>query len=236
MLTISVVTPALNQAVNLRGRARELARQQGPWEWIVADGGSDDDTVRVARDEGARAIITPHGRGPQMNAGANATRGEVLLFLHADSALPDGAFDAIRAVLADARVGGGNFAFRFDDEGFGGRLLDAVYAHKQRLFGIWYGDSATFVRRTVFTALGGFADVPIMEDIAFAERLRRHARTVRIPLVVRASARRYRGRLFATIVRWTALLALYKLGVAPHRLARFYPPYRVAPVHETTSA
>jgi len=234
VLTISVVMPTLNEADNVRVRGREIARQTGPWEWIVADGGSGDGTLRAAEETGACAMAAPRGRGPQMNTGASAATGQILLFLHADSALPDGAFAAIRAALDDPRVIGGNFAFRFDDDGLGDRLLGSVYALKQRLFGIWYGDSATFVRRDAFVVLGGFTHVPIMEDIAFAERLRRHGRTVRLPLAVTSSARRYRGRLLRTTLRWTAIFALYKLGVAPHRLTRFYPPHSPARARETT--
>ncbi|MBC5821004.1 MAG: TIGR04283 family arsenosugar biosynthesis glycosyltransferase [Candidatus Eremiobacteraeota bacterium] len=224
----------MNEARNVRVRAHEIVRQQGPWEWIVADGGSDDDTISAARDVGAFAMRASRGRGPQMNAGASAARGEILLFLHADSTLPDGAFSAIRAALRDPRAVGGNFALRFDDDGFGGRLLAGVYALKQRLFGIWYGDSATFVRRDAFATLGGFGDVPILEDISFVERLRCHGATVRLPLAMTSSARRYRGRLLRTILRWTAIFALYKLGVAPQRLARFYPPHRALPSQEAT--
>jgi rSAM/selenodomain-associated transferase 2 len=228
-VTVSVITPALNEAHNLTERARELSRQQPPWEWIVVDGGSDDGTPQRARDAGATVLSAPRGRGTQLNAGARSAEGEVLLFLHADTSLPDRAFEAIRDACREARIVGGNFAFRFDDDSFAGRFLGVVYAGKQRLLRAWYGDSAMFVRREIFSALGGFEDFPIMEDLDFAVRLRRFGATVRLPLTVTSSARRYRGRLVATIARWTVIFGLYKLGVSPHRLARLYPPHRERP-------
>jgi rSAM/selenodomain-associated transferase 2 len=228
-VTVSVITPALNEAHNLAERARELSRQEAPWEWIVVDGGSEDGTPQRARDLGATVLSAPRGRGPQLNVGAGLAKGDILLFLHADTTLPDGAFVAIRDACRETRIVGGNFAFRFADDSIGGRFLGFVYASKQRMLRAWYGDSAMFVRREVFSTLGGFENFPIMEDLDFAVRLRRFGATVRLPLTVTSSPRRYRGRLVATIVRWTVIFGLYKLGVSPHRLARFYPPHRERP-------
>ena len=227
-MRISIVTPVLNEARNLPLRGREISLQQGPWEWIVADGGSDDGSDVAAHNAGAELVRAPRGRGLQLNAGAARATGETLLFLHADTSLPPGALEAIRTALAEKSLVGGNFTFAFDDRSLAGRFLAAVYAVKQRLFRVWYGDSAMFVRRDVFEALGGFEDVPIMEDIRFVERLRRAGRTTRLDLVVRSSARRYRGRAFVTVLRWTALFALYKCGVSPRALARHYVPHREA--------
>ncbi|GAC1658402.1 MAG: TIGR04283 family arsenosugar biosynthesis glycosyltransferase [Candidatus Elarobacter sp.] len=225
-MRISIVTPVLNEERNLRERAGEISVQRGPWEWIVVDGGSDDGSDIVARNAGAQLIRAPRGRGPQLNSGAAKANGEALLFLHADTSLPPGALEAIRSAFSDANIVGGNFTFAFDDRSITGRFLGAVYAAKQRLFRVWYGDSAMFVRRGVFERLGGFADIPIMEDIRFVERLRDVGRTTRLRLIVRSSARRYRGRAFATILRWTTIFGLYKCGVSPHLLARYYQPHR----------
>ncbi|GAC1310357.1 MAG: TIGR04283 family arsenosugar biosynthesis glycosyltransferase [Vulcanimicrobiaceae bacterium] len=224
-MKISVVTPALDEAANLALRARELAAQEGPWEWIVADGESADDTVAVARTAAATVVHSRRGRGSQLNAGAERATGDVLLFLHADTALPPDAFAQIRAVLREPAIVGGNFTFAFDDASFAGRALAFVYAVKGRLFGVWYGDSAIFVRATTFRALGGFAPFPIMEDAHFVERLQRSGSTRRLAAVVTSSSRRYRGRVVLTVVRWTTIFALYKLGVSPHRLARLYKPH-----------
>ena len=224
-MNISIVTPALNEAERMPARGREIAAQSGPCEWIVVDGGSEDGTPAAALAAGARIIATPRGRGPQLNAGAAAASGEVLLFLHADTALPLGALDAIRTALLDPGAVGGNFTFGFDDDTVEARFLARVYAFKQSVFGVWYGDSAMFVRRETFDAIGGFERFPIMEDLRLVENLRRVGRTVRLPLIARSSARRYRGRFLRTIARWSAVLALYKCGVSPHRLARLYPPH-----------
>ncbi len=224
-MNISIVTPALNEAGRMSARGREIATQLGPCEWIVVDGGSGDGTPAAAQAAGARTIAAPRGRGPQLNAGAEAASGEVLLFLHADTALPPGALDAIRSALLDPLLAGGNFTFGFDDDTVGARLLARVYAFKQRVFGVWYGDSAMFVRREAFDAVGGFESFPIMEDLRFVEKLRRVGRTVKLPLVARSSARRYRGHLLRTVARWSLVFTLYKFGVSPHRLAYLYPAH-----------
>lgn len=229
-MKISVVMPTLNEAENLAVRARELAAQEGPWEWIVADGGSTDDSVAAARAAGATIVQCERGRGPQLNAGAQRAGGNALVFLHADTALPRDAFAQLRAALLDPAVVGGSFTFAFDDASFAGRVLEFVYALKRKLFRVWYGDSAIFVRATTFRALGGFPTFPILEDAHFVERLQRVGRTRRLAAVVTSSSRRYRGRVLQTIFRWTTIFALYKLGVPPGRLARLYAPHRATVV------
>lgn len=224
-MKISVVTPTLNEAPNLALRARELAVQEGPWEWIVADGGSTDASVAAARAAGATVVRCERGRGPQLNAGAARATGSVLVFLHADTTLPRDAFAHVRAALHDPNTVGGNFTFAFDDVSFAGRILAFTYAAKRTLFRVWYGDSAIFVRATTFHELGGFAPFPILEDAHFVERLQRVGRTRRLASVVTSSSRRYRGRVVETLVRWTSIFALYKLGVSPYWLARFYAPH-----------
>ncbi len=224
-MKISIIMPTLNEASNLGLRAPELAVQAGPWEWIVADGGSSDDTVLVAQTLGATVVQSDRGRGPQLNAGAAIASSKVLLFLHADTALPEDALAAIRSALRDPRIVGGHFTFAFDDETFPGHVLAFVYAAKRSLFGVWYGDSAIFVRRSIFEKLGGFARYPILEDADFVERLQRAGATQRLRAVVRSSSRRYRARVVQTIVRWTAIFTLYKVGISPRHLARFYAPH-----------
>ncbi len=225
-MKISIVTPTLNEAKNLIARERELATQEGPWEWIIADGGSVDNSIQTARAAGAKIVRSEMGRGIQLNAGARIATGDVLLFLHADTALPRDALRQIRAALRDPIVGG-NFTLSFDDTSFASRLLAFVYVAKRKLFGVWYGDSAIFVRAITFRTLGGFAEFPILEDAHFVERLQRAGPTRRLDAVVTSSSRRYRGRVVATIVRWTTIFALYKLGIAPRRLARLYAPHSV---------
>jgi rSAM/selenodomain-associated transferase 2 len=222
---VSVLTPALDEAAALGDRARELAAQEPPWEWIVSDGGSRDGTPELARSLGARVVVGPRGRGLQLAAAAGAARGDALLVLHADTALPRGALAAIRAALADATAVGGNFTLRFGSGGLADRVFESYCGVQQRLLGVFFGDSALFVRTSAFHAAGGFSDAPVLEDLELVRRLRSAGRLVRLPLQVRTSDRRYRGRVVRTVATWAALVALYAAGVAPRRLARLYPPH-----------
>ncbi len=225
-MLVSVVMPTLDEARNMRARAAEIARQDGPFEWIVADGGSSDETVALASSLGAKTIACPLGRGGQLDAGTRASGGAIVLFLHADTALPDGALAAMRGALDDERIVGGNFQLRFTAEGLFSRALAWCYANQQRAFGAFFGDSAIFVRRDVFDALGGFGGMPLMEDYAFVRRLRRRGPTRRLGLVVRTSSRRFEHRPFRTIVLWASIMVLYHAGVSPARLAQLYRPHR----------
>jgi hypothetical protein len=157
-----------------------------------------------------------------MNAGAARTTAPVLVFLHADTTLPPGAGDAVRAALAEAD--GGAFRLGFDERPPGWHALASFYARTSRHA---YGDQAIFVTRSAFERLGGYRALPIMEDYDLVTRLRRGGRFVLLPLAVRASARRHRrqGEL-RTFVRIGAIKILYRLGVSPERLARAYRPAR----------
>ena len=130
----------------------------------------------------ARTVLAARGRATQLNAGAAVATGDVVLFLHADTALATGALDEIRRVLRDDAIVGGNFTLRFDDPAPSARMLAAFYALQNRALGIWFGDSAIFCRRSIFERLGGFPQLPIMEDLAFVDRLRSAGRTIRLTL------------------------------------------------------
>jgi len=218
---ISVVVPTLNEAAVL---GRTLAGlPAGFCEVVVADGGSTDATVEIARAHGARVTSAPAGRGPQMNAGARAARGDVLVFLHADTALPADAAARIAAALADPGTVGGAFRLGIDSPDPRLRLIARAANLRTRLTGVPYGDQALFVRRTAFAAAGGFPDVPIMEDVALGRLLKGLGRVVLVPARVCTSARRWeREGVVRTTLRNTALISLYLLGVPPVRLARWY--------------
>ena len=221
---LSIVIPALNESANLARLLPDLATREAGAEVIVVDGGSEDDSREVvARVQGARWLASPRGRARQMNAGARASRGDVVLFLHADTVLPDGAGAAIRAALADPGVVGGRFDVRLDSR----RPLLAVVAwmmnQRSRLTGLATGDQAIFVRRSVLDALGGYADIPLMEDIELSRRLKRCGRVTALRLRVTTSARKWeREGVVRTIVLMWTLRLLYALGVAPARLHRWY--------------
>jgi hypothetical protein len=162
-----------------------------------------------------------------MNAAAAASSGDVLLFLHADCRLADGAFAAITAALADPRTVGGCFRQSIEADGWRYRLVESGNALRVRTLKWIYGDQALFVRRSAFERLGGFPPVPLMEDLLFAKRLKRQGRVRLLEARVHVSPRRWQdaGLLRQTIRNWTLIAALH-LGVSPERLARFYPHIR----------
>ncbi len=227
---VSVVVPTLDEAAQLPALLDHLAALPGRWEVIVADGGSRDGSeqvvgVRAARAPFAHLVHAPRGRAVQMNAGAALARGDVLLFLHADTRLPRGAYEALRWALAQPHVSGGNFALRFEGADRFSVLLGRWYA-LQRRSGVYYGDSAVWLRARAWGQLGGFRLLPIMEDYDLVRRLERlptPARTVCLPGPVVTSSRRWRelgiGR---TILTWVAIRWLYLAGVPAARLAALY--------------
>lgn len=223
-MRVAVVIPALDEARNLERLLGDLRARWPGAEVAVADGGSADDTAGVvARFAGVRYLTAPRGRARQMNAGARAVGGDALLFLHADTALPDGALEAVTGALADPAVVGGRFDVRFDRRNLVMTLVAYGMNHRSRLTGIATGDQAIFVRRGVFEAMGGFPDIPLMEDVEFTARLRRRGRLACLGLAVTTSARKWEreGAIRTVLLMWTLRL-LYTCGVGPGRLHRWY--------------
>ncbi len=224
-MLISIIIPTLNENTTIRNAADSLARLRGDFEVIVADGGSADGTVETARDRGLRVIGAERGRGQQMNAGSRLARGDVLLFLHADTRLPDEALRLIKDVLQFPDVCGGNFSLVFDGGTREARLLTKIYP-LLRIGGMCYGDSAIFVRRSVFEALGGYRAYPIFEDCDLYRRMRHVGKFVRLPTCATTSSRRFEGRFFRTFALWSLMQVLYWIGVNPNLLNRLYRPLR----------
>ena len=224
-MLISIIVPTLNEDANIAALIAQT-RNIGDCEIIVVDGGSTDDTQ--ARATGAdRVLISSPGRAKQQNLGAEACRGDVLLFLHADCRLPSTALNSIRAALADERVIGGCFQQRIDSPGLRYRWIERGNAWRVRLFKLAYGDQAIFVRRIVFEQLGRFPELRLMEDVFLMKRLRHVGRFVLLPDRLTVSARRWRqhGVIRQTLRNWM-LLTLALCGASPDRLARFYPNTR----------
>lgn len=226
MLSVSIIVPALDEAASL-APTLAAASAAGPYELIVVDGGSRDRTRDIAAAHGCRVLASPSGRAIQMNSGAAAATGDVLLFLHADTLLPpDGVAEMIRA-LSRAGTVGGRFDVHLDGAEPIFRLIETLMNLRSRLTRIATGDHALFVRRSVFERLGGYAPIPLMEDVEFSARLKRCGRVACLQSRVRTSVRRWRhGGPWRTIFRMWWLRARYALGASPARLAQRYARIR----------
>jgi len=203
----------------------------------VVDGGSTDETpallesYRLKTQSSALSpvhwVTAPPGRARQMNEGAKASHGEVLLFLHADTQLPRDANTVINRVLADRRMVGGRFDVRFDRPSMWGTIISKTMNWRSRLSGLATGDQALFVRRPIFEQMGGFADMPLMEDIEFSGRLKQAGATAALTATVTTSFRRWeqQGPLRTILLMWT-LRFLYWIGISPSHLVKWYNAVR----------
>jgi len=223
-MRVAVIVPTLDEARCLERRLP--AARAAADELIVSDGGSTDGTVELARSLGAVVVTGSPGRGVQLNRGAACASAPLLCFLHADSSLPLGAAAAMRGAVAAGALGGG-FALRFEDDRPLLRLGAILIELRTRLTRIPLGDQGQFVTRDAFTALGGFREWPILEDLDFFRRLKRLGATALLPAPVTTSGRRFlsQGILRTVATNWVIWL-LYFCGVPPTRLARLYRPVR----------
>ena len=221
---LSVIIPALNEATNLRRLLPGVTAACPQAEIIVADGGSTDGTLDVLRAFPAvRTIKAPRGRARQMNAGAALATGQVLLFLHADTVLPPGAQAALLEALQEPGVVGGRFDVRFDNPRAAFRMVAGLMNLRSRLSGIATGDQAIFVRKETFDRMGGYADIPLMEDVEFTRRLKRQGRPACLRLRVTTAARKWEHEgVVRTILLMWLMRFLYATGMSPARLHRYY--------------
>lgn len=225
-MDISVIIPTLDEEAQIAG-AVASARGPGVAEIIVVDGGSRDATVRIARQHADRVLSTAPGRAGQMNVGAAAARGDVLLFLHADTRLPPGFAAAVLGALAEPAVVGGRFDVRLVPATPLLRLVAALMNRRSRWSRIATGDQGLFARRAVFEALGGFPVIPLMEDVAFTRALKRCGRIACLREQVETSSRRWlRNGPVRTILLMWWLRLLYACGVPPERLKQRYADTR----------
>jgi len=193
-------------------------------EVIIVDGNQSQNTLKAISRGDIKKIASFKGRGVQMNAGAAAAKGEILLFLHADTLLPPPALEQILIALKQPQVVGGAFDLGISSIRWGFRLIETIASLRSRITRIPYGDQAIFITKVAFERLGGFGEIPIMEDVDLMRRVKKTGQKIAIiPLKVLTSPRRWEkeGLFFSTLRNWI-LISLYLLGVSPQRLAKFY--------------
>lgn len=240
-LKISVIIPSWRDADYLARLLPALANLRNAVETIVVDASGETRTNQLAAETNARLLpCSSPSRGEQMNLGAAAASGDIFLFHHADGELTEAHLDAIDAALRDRQTVGGVFYRKFDARHPRLRWLEGTARFLTRHGGTLYGDQSVFVRRNIFHSLGGFARIPLMEDVEFSRRLRAAGKiAVLDPPMASSSRRHLEGGAWRTSFQNGAFLVLYKLGVSPHRLHRWYyrlrrnsaPAPELAPIH-----
>ena len=221
---LSIVVPVLNEAATIGATLDALAEYRSAGaEILVVDGGSDDATPQLCVGRADHVLPSPPGRARQMNAGAARSRGDLLLFLHADTHLPPGAPELIDAALAPGAALWGRFDVRIAGRSMMFPLIAALMNLRSRWSGIATGDQAIFVRRDTFARVGGFPDQPLMEDIELSRRLRSLGRPACLVARVTTSGRRWeRLGVWRTIALMWRLRLLYRLGTPADKLAKAY--------------
>jgi rSAM/selenodomain-associated transferase 2 len=217
----------LNEAASIARTLAALRRGAPDAEIIVVDGGSIDASVAQARPLCDALIVASRGRARQMNAGARASQGDAIAFVHADTLVPPTFAADIASALSDSAVIGGRFDVKLDDDALPYRIIGAMISLRSRLSRTGTGDQAIFVRRAVFDRLGGFPQLELCEDLEFSRRLKRAGRVACLRARVTTSARRWnRDGVVRTVVRMWLIRAMYLLGVPPARLKRMYSDTR----------
>ena len=220
-LKISVVIPTLNEAGTITTTLQALL-SLAPYEIITVDGGSTDDTQAICQQFGVKILISERGRARQMNCGARVATGDLLLFLHADTTLPACALKDISAAMRDSDYPAGRFDVEIDGAHWMLKVIERLINCRSRITKVATGDQAVFVRRAVFESMGGFPDIPLMEDIAFCRALKRIGPMACLRSRVITSGRRWeRDGIWRTIIKMWTLKLGYLAGVSPHRLKQY---------------
>ena len=221
-MLMSIIIPALNESATI---GRTLTRLQGidSLEVIVVDGGSQDNTAELAGSYAAKVIQTAPCKAIQMNAGARAATGAILVFLHADTLLPAGFHHQIVSALSQNGIVAGAFRLAIDSTHVGIRFIEATTYLRSRCLRLPYGDQALFMKKALFEEIGGFPEMPIMEDFILVRRLKRKGKIVIVPKAVITSPRRWLrfGILRTSLINHLIVMAYY-LGISPDRLSHWY--------------
>lgn len=215
--------PALNEADNIRNFLSHLHLSENE-ELIIVDGGSSDKTVSISRESTAKVFEAKTGRASVMNFGAGKASGDILLFLHADCILPDNGFTLIRDALSNGNIAAGAFSLSIDHPGFGFRIIESAANIRSRMTSLIYGDQGMFLRKEVFDHIGGFAGVPLMEDIEISRRLKKEGKIIFINPPIKTSPRRWlnEGMIYTTLRDWTIAFSYTFFKISPEKLIKHY--------------
>ncbi len=224
---ISVIIPVLNEAGNLRSTLEQLHLSVNE-ELIIVDGGSTDDTLAVAAEFTDSAYRTETGRASVMNFGAEKSGGDILLFLHADCILTENAFEIIRETLNDKTIAAGGFRLSINSPGLRFRVIEAAANLRSRIAGLLYGDQGIFMQKKTFINIGGYANIPLMEDIEICGRLKKLGRLILAEAPIKTSPRRWleEGTLHTTFRDWSIAFSYSFLKTPPEKLIKHYSDVR----------
>ena len=228
--SFSIILPVLNERDVINPLLDHLESLEGKeyCEFIVVDGSPDGGTIRAVTRQGVQCVKSPRGRAHQMNEGAALATGEILIFLHADTRLPRRALERIDQIMAPQTLIGGAFDLRIDTKRLILKIIARIASLRSRLTQTPYGDQAIFIRRDYFHQMGGYPEIPLMEDVALMRRIKKAGGRIGfIPEPVTTSARRWsqEGILYTTLRNWL-LLSAYTLGATPDRLVKYYKDAR----------
>ncbi|MEK6590775.1 MAG: TIGR04283 family arsenosugar biosynthesis glycosyltransferase [Nitrospinota bacterium] len=231
-MKLSVIIPTLNEETLieknlslLKAQLQELKIHNNYYtsEIVVADGGSKDRTSEIARRFTNKICISPKGRGVQMNAGAGISEGDYLLFLHADSILSLSGIQGIFEIIKENNIAGGAFRLKIDSKRVLFKIISSTANMRSKMYGLAYGDQGIFAKRDIFYKVGGYPDIPLMEDVNLVLRLKKIGKFIILPEYIMTSSRRWdnEGILYTTIRNWI-LISLYLSGVSPYTLKNWY--------------